>query len=433
MGLIMEKVQEKFFLLVGFLQGSVGILYGKTFHYFLLLAVLFYALASWNLFVRKLNVEKNYLLFLVAYFLYICIQTVCLNPETGNKARYGIFEDILLNFILVPIYVVTLKGWLTPRLLKQFFFLFCIGCVLLNTYIVFDLVAKRDFVDVRAMIESLYSSRFGENKTSLLGGSLLLEPQAFYIALTALISYMLVFVCSSRRIKVLCGGIFLLLLCFLSFTVTKAGLLAFLVGFVGMNICIFRQNIGQIRLALSICISMFVLGMFVLANFSEKYKERTDEIIVELKNVKQGVYVGGTIAPRVGFIREAYGHLDEFAIWGIGVYAKDRVKDWLRDSDAGLGEFTNVHNTFLHYWIQGGILGLGIVGFLFGAPFYCMVKRRRMSYFVTSLVLVIFVTNNTTILLDLNNTRLIIVLLLAMFYFHGDVFDHLEGSISVSE
>ena len=33
----MEKVQENFFLWVGFLLGSVGILYGKTFHYFLLL------------------------------------------------------------------------------------------------------------------------------------------------------------------------------------------------------------------------------------------------------------------------------------------------------------------------------------------------------------------------------------------------------------
>lgn len=229
--------------------------------------------------------------------------------------------------------------------------------------------------------------------------------------------------------KVLYGVIFLLLLCFLSFTVTKAGVLAFLTGFVFMNIYVFRQNLRRIRLALLIWISMFIFGIFVLANFSEKYKERTDEMIVELESVKQGIYTGGTIAPRIGFVREAYVHFNEFAVWGMGVYAKDRVKDWLRNSDAGLGVFTNVHNTFLHYWIQGGIFGLGVVLFLLGAPFYNMVKRKRFSYFEASLILVIFVTSNTSILLDLNNSRLIIVLLLSMFYFYGDIFEHLEESI----
>lgn len=425
----MEKVQENFFLWVGFLLGSVGILYGKTFHYFLLLMVLFYALTNWNLFVKKLNAGKNYLLCFVAYLLYICLQTVFLDSRIGDKAHYGIFEDILLNFILVPVYVVTLKGWLTSQLLKRFLFLFCIGCVLLNTYIVFDLVTERTFVDVHTTIEDLYASRFGENKTSLLGGSLLLEPQAFHLALAALISYVMIFINSRRRMKVLYGVIFLLLLCFLSFTVTKAGLLAFLTGFVFMNIYVFRQNFRRIRLALLIWISMFIFGIFVLANFSEKYKERTDEMIVELESVKQGIYTGGTIAPRIGFVREAYVHFNEFAVWGMGVYAKDRVKDWLRNSDAGLGVFTNVHNTFLHYWIQGGIFGLGIVLFFLGAPFYNMVKRKRFSYFEASLILVIFVTSNTSILLDLNNSRLIIVLLLSMFYFYGDIFEHLEELI----
>ena len=168
--------------------------------------------------------------------------------------------------------------------------------------------------------------------------------------------------------------------------------------------------------------------LFASDSFEQKYKERVDEVLTEVMNVRQGIYDGSTIAPRIGFVREAYRHANEFAVCGLGVYAKERVKIWLRDSDAGLGEFRNVHNTFLHYWIQGGILGISLVVFLWGVPLYCMVKNRKYSYLIISLVVVVVITNSTCILLDLNNSRLIIVLLSSMFYFHGDVFYELEKS-----
>ena len=157
-----------------------------------------------------------------------------------------------------------------------------------------------------------------------------------------------------------------------------------------------------------------------------KYEERTEEIVREVENVKQGIYAGGTIAPRVGFIRESFIHVDEFGVWGLGIYAKHRVNNWLQSSGDGLGVFTNVHNSFIHYWIQGGILGLAMIVFLFCAPFYRMFRTRRISWLICALLVVIFVMNNTCILLALNNSRLMILLLLGMFYFYDDVFWRLE-------
>lgn len=113
--------------------------------------------------------------------------------------------------------------------------------------------------------------------------------------------------------------------------------------------------------------------LFASDSFEQKYKERVDEVLTEVLNVRQGIYDGSTIAPRIGFVRETYRHANEFAVWGLGVYAKDRVKTWLRNSDAGLGEFRNVHNTFFalldtggHFRVRLGIVPFGCTALLYG-------------------------------------------------------------------
>lgn len=167
----------------------------------------------------------------------------------------------------------------------------------------------------------------------------------------------------------------------MSFTVTKAGILAFILGFIIINFYIFKRCSLRTRWVILVGLVSLVpvFGIFVSDGLQEKYEERTEEIVREVENVKQGIYAGGTIAPRIGFIRESFIHIDEFGVWGLGVYAKSRVNNWLQSSEAGLSAFTNVHNSFIHYWIQGGILGLLMIVFLFCAPFYQMLKNEEFA------------------------------------------------------
>ena len=125
----MKRIQEICFLVNGFLLGSLAPLYGKTFNYFLLFMVLFHAVTQWNSFVKELRVGKKYILVFGIYFIYILVQSLFMTwgCTFTDKPYYGIFEDLLLNFILIPIYVVSLKEYLTPRLLARFLFLFCTG------------------------------------------------------------------------------------------------------------------------------------------------------------------------------------------------------------------------------------------------------------------------------------------------------------------
>ena len=120
--------------------------------------------------MERLRAGRKYILVFIGYFLYLVLQTFFLFGDSGieGNAHYGIFETTLLNFILVPVYVAMLKGWLTVPLLKRFLFLFCAGCVLLNGYIVFDLLAGEALSNAQEGLGRLYINRFGENKTSLL-------------------------------------------------------------------------------------------------------------------------------------------------------------------------------------------------------------------------------------------------------------------------
>ena len=427
---LVVKFQQYFFLLVAFLLGSLAPLYGNVFNFVLLAFVMVLFSINRKEMLQNLRHARVYIGINVAFLIYFSLHTlvVLLKEEPITPPSFGTFEVLLLNFILVPIYVVSLKEWLTPRLLICFLFLFCTGCLLLNMYVIFDLAGISLFTDTSCAINFLYANRLGGNKLVFLGGNLYLEPQTLYIALTALISYFLIFICRYKGVKVLLGVMFLLLTIFLSFTVTKAGILAFILGFGIMNFYLFKHSSFRVRSAILIGIVLLVpvFGIFVFDGLKGKYEERAEEVVREIENVKRGIYEGGTIAPRIGLIRESFMHVDEFGVWGLGIYAKHRVNNWLQSSEDGLGAFTNVHNSFIHYWIQGGILGLAMIVFLFCAPFYRMFRTRRISWLICALLVVMFVMNNTCILLALNNSRLMILFLLGMFYFYGDVFWQLE-------
>jgi len=425
----MVKFQKYFFLVFAFLIGSVAPLYGNALNFLLLAFLAILLLMNGKDILRDIRQEKEYIWVNVSFLIYFSLHTliVLLKGNPIATPSYGTFEVLILNFILIPIYVSTFKHWLTPELLKLFLIAFCAGCLTINLYIAYDTVKSTLFTDPQTALHQLYSTRFGGNKFSLLGGNLYLEPQTLHIVLSALISYFMIFINRNKKIKILTGLMFLLFSIFLSFTVTKSGIIAFFIGFIITNIYILKHRLLKVYLITPISCLLLIVGvMFTSDSLSDKYVERTTEIKQEVKNVTHGIYVGGTIAPRVGFIRESFIHLNEFCIWGLGIYSKNRIHFWLQNSEAQLSQFTNVHNSFIHYWIQGGVFGLGLILFLFLAPFYRMIKHKKFSWLIFSLVTAIFIMNNTCILLALQNSRFMILLLLSMFYCYSDIFSATE-------
>ena len=426
----MVKFQGYFFLSVAFLLGSVAPLYGNVFNFLLLAFLLLLCWKNAKQVWANIMSERLYIGVSVVFLLYFSLHTVIvlLKGNPMAKFSYGMFEVLALNFVLVPIFVVMWKDWLTPELLKRFLFYLCAGVLLLNLYILLMMTGTRLFTAPGEALGMLYDGRFGENRF-VLGGRYWLDIQAMLLAISALIAYFLTIVEKrwNKRICALC--MFWMFVLFLSFTVTKSAIFGFLLGFLVMNICLFKKFSFWRR----VCVfggALSVVLAFVLLSDLEKYEERIEEMEVEIRNVREGQFVGGTLAPRLAYIKESFKHLDEFSLWGLGVTTKHRLKAWFETPDWNLEPFTNMHNAFFQYWITGGIVGLGTVLFVFFASVYRMIKRKRFSSLILAILCVFFVVSNSSATLSLANSRALMLIFFAMFYFYGDIFSQLENDLS---
>ena len=255
----MVKFQRYFFLLVAFLLGSLAPLYGNVFNFLLLVFVLVLLGVNRKEVMRNIRQERVYILVNVAFLIYFSLHTliVLLKGDPIAPPSYGTFEVLILNFILVPIYVSTFRNWLTPELLKQFLFYFCLGCLLLNVYIFFSLTGTNLFSAPLDTLNGIYNVRFGENRV-VLGSKFWLEVQAMILAMASLASYLLAIKERRPVMKMVCFMMFFLLLIFLSFTVTKSSIIGFLLGFLILNVYLFRKFTLQMRFG-------FIAGLLVCA------------------------------------------------------------------------------------------------------------------------------------------------------------------------
>jgi membrane protein len=426
----MVKFQRYFFLSVAFLLGSVAPLYGNVFNFLLLIFVLLLWWKNGKQVWTNLMSERLYIGVNVAFLLYFSLHTiiVLLKGNPIAKPSYGTFEALALNFVLVPIFVVTWKDWLTPALVKRFLFYFCVGSLLLNLYILLMITGTRLFTAPGEALGMLYDNRFGENRV-VLGSKYWLEVQAMLLAISALITYFLTIIEKRWNRKVCTICMFWIFVLFLSFTVTKSAIFGFLLGFLVMNIYLFKKFSFWRRIWV-FGGTLLVVLTFVLLSDLKKYEERIEEMEVEMRNVRDGQFVGGTLAPRLAFIKESFKHSDEFSLWGLGVMTKHRIKAWYEASDLNIAQFNNVNNAFLQYWITGGIVGLAVVLFVFFASIYRMIKRKRFSFLILAIICVFLVVSNSCVTLSWANSRALMLIFFAMFYFYGDIFFQLENDIS---
>ena len=422
----MRQIQIYFFLCVPFLLGSLIPLTGNAFNFILLALVMLLAWKSAKQFQADIRAGKNFLLVNAAFFLYLTVHTAVILSQGGldSKPNYGIFESLFLCFILVPVYVSTWRSWLTPLLLQKFLLNFCIGCLALNIYALIHVIHAYELKTAKETIAFLYDTRFATNRP-LLGTTFWLEAQATLLATAAIISYFLIIIRQKHRL--LLGLLFLTLTTFLSFTMTKSAIIAFFLGFLLVNVLLWRRTTRWKKAGLLLSAACLLATACLLAKTMPE-KLRFNEIKQEISNIREGnLRETGSLAPRVAFLKESYAHRDEYALWGLGVTMKQQIKAWYDASPHNIAHFSSVNNTFLHYWIIGGIAGLGFVLFWFFAPAVRMFRRGDISFLLLALSLVFVVVSNSCVTLAWANLRTFMLLFLSMCYFHGGLFHQLEN------
>lgn len=409
----LKKVRENSFLFVAFSLGWAS-LYGNVLNFLLILLLIWNWRGDAAAFRQNLKLERYYLAVPCLFLVYMILHTLYFHffVDNGLKPSYGIFETLLLYFILIPLYMLSMKPWMSVQLMKKALVLFSCGVLLVNVFIFFEKLGWIFFQYPVESLEVIYKTRFGGNRSTL-GGFLMLEPQAMILALAAVTAFFQSLVQKKVWLTVLA----FLLVIFLSFTVTKASILGFCVGaFLGL-IYLFR-NLGkrEKRITIAVICSMVVVGMFFIP---KEFTRRYNETVTEIKNVQDGNFSGVSIAPRLAMWLDAKKHFSEYALFGVGVYYKPILKEWYTSSpNKVLADMPNVHNSFLEYWIKGGIFGLFLIVAFFAFPVVKMIRRHLWSLSVWGGIAVIFIASNTCVLFVHNNSLTIILFWLSAYYFY---------------
>lgn len=427
----MIQLQKNFFLFTGIALGSFAPLYGNLFNFIILAFIILLFFTKRQQLYQDILQARKYIGINLIFLLYLTIHSLVINTQSTSlgKSTYGIFEVVLLHFILVPIYISTLRQWLTPKLLKQFFLYFCVACFLFNLYIFFYWTGTMLFTSPQAALQEILTIRFGDNM-ALWNGFYFLEMRAMCIGIAALSAYYYCILEKKINKKIYWGILCLFLSVFLIFTVTKSALIGFTIGFICLSIYLIKKS-SWIKRCIFVCTlsSLVFIAAFFLKD-SLKYTERLQQFKQELQGVQQGEFTGSSLAPRIAFIQESYEHRDEFAIWGLGIYAQSQMKTWFKNSDKNIARFNNVHNSFLQYWIIGGIAGLTLLLFLFINPILCIIKKRQFSFLVLTLTIMMFIVSCSCVTMARGNSRTLILVFLALFSFYTPLFHQLENNPS---
>lgn len=425
-----QDIRSYLFIAVAFLLGSTNILYGIGFYIVWILVAIFLVWKDYQGFQENLRKNWKYLLLPLCGVLYLVIHYILslFIRDIPYRVSWSRIELLLLYFFFIPLYMVAARNFMTARILKQSLLALCWGVMLFNFTKLFYLTGFTLFTTPSETLNMLFDSRFGGH-LSFLGGHVYLEPQAIYLSVTAIVAYFFMLkalVGLDRKLLISSSVLFVLSLFFLALTVTKGAILAFLCSFFILSVIYFRRISYKNRLLIS---GVIILLLVLVCSFIPKmYVERFKEMSTEIENIQQGEYAGGTVAPRLALLKESFSHFDQWGIWGLGVYKNAAAYDWFTHSKyASIHNLrSNVHNSFMEFWMVGGIAGLFFILYYFFVPIWRMMRKRQYSFLIIAIILALIIGNSTAILIVFVDSVPFIIFLLSMFFIFGDYFYKLE-------
>ena len=410
------------FVILFFLLGSIHVLYNVTFYIILLCALFINIRIDFKSFVKEVRKEWKYLILSIVLCVYLVVHYLfsLMGEPIGYKVAWKTTEPLLLYFLVITLYLLSAKRFITPHILWKALKAFCWGVLVFNFAKFFCVTGLSIFSEPRETLDYLYQSRFGCNM-DMLGGFIYLEPQATYLCITALISYFAILkydkIVSKQR-ELFCSIVVLVLsLIFLSFTVTKGALLALSVGMLFLSIIYWVKKSLRFKLYfLGFSLLMLIVGYDLWSKIcAERYREMKNEI----EHVKEGDYYGFTVSSRLGVLKESITHWSDYKYWGLGVYKDAMTEEWYANSPYVSVEAHNSHNTFFEYWLDAGIVGVLFILYYFIGPVIRMIRSKRCLYLVIATVTSLFISGNIYILM-MEDSRPMFIFMLVIFYLYQD-------------
>lgn len=424
--MINNRLNANVFLGIGFLMGSINMLYSEFFYICILSAFVINLKGNGKLFLQNVREEWKYIFLPIVGTMYLGIHyLVSLFLGVNGKPSWSFAEFLILYFFVFSLYLISIKPFLTVDLLKKFLLSLCIGILAINIVKFFYLTGLGIFTDPANTLKEIYTQRFGMNM-GFWGGYFYLEPQACYLCVSSLISMFFLmngeWISQNRKQLLLYSLILISSLLFLSFTVTKGAILGVILGFVVLIILIWRNWSGMKKITFILTASISLL--IVIPILPDIYFHRYHELTNEIKAMQEGELKVGSFSGRIRLLKANFAHFKQFGVYGFGVYKKSIVKEWYEKFPGN----THAHNSFVEYWITGGICGLIFIIYYFIAPLLRMRKIHRYSPLGIAIIATLAFMNNSTILIILVDSAPFIITMLTLLFFYADKFYELETS-----
>lgn len=423
------RIRESLFIASAFLLGSCQVLYNVEVYIFLVITFLINVRSDFHSFIANVKQEWKYLLLPLIAISYLVIHYLfsLFIKDIPYEVSWNRVELLLLYFFFIPLYVISAKSFISVRLLKKTLLWLCWGILVFNFTKLFYLTGFSLFTDTSQALNMLYESRFGCH-LDFLGGFVYLEPQTVYLSVVAIIAYFFILqslLWKDWKLTVNSGVILVLSLLFLSFTVTKGAILSFLCGFLLLSIFYFRKFSYKNQALIGIIVLVLATGAYFA--LPDVFSKRFKEVGTELEHVSNGKLSGGSIAPRVKLLKESFSHFDEFGLVGLGVYKNSATDEWYANSKyTAINTLNNVHNSFVEFWLIGGIPGLLFILYYFLAPVGRMLKKKKYSFLVLAIIFALIMANNTCVLMIFVDSGPFILFMLAISFFYLEQFLRLQ-------
>lgn len=407
------------FVALGFLLGAINMLYSEVYYVLIVLALLINWYFDWKVLKKDMLQEWHYLVLPLVFVFYIVVHyIVSLFVGVAGKTSWSSIESLLLYFFILPLYWLSVKPFLTPSLLRKFLIALCCGVLLLSLCKFFYLTGNEIWVHPIQVLQEIYKGRFGFNM-GFWGGYFYLEPHACYLCISSLIAAFF-FLTNFGWKKYFFALLLFLSLLFLSYTVTKGAICGMVLGCIILFGGILRYWSWKKRIVSMLLVILIAWGIGSL--LSGVYNQRYNELKREIVAMKEGKLLVGSFSGRIRLLKANMNHVNEFGCWGLGVYKKQVVEKWYEKYPGN----THAHNSFMEYWVLGGVLGLFFVLYYFVAPIVRMVRLHKYSILGLAVIIALFFMNNTTILIILVDSSPLVITMLVLLYFYVDKFNELE-------
>ncbi len=370
-------------------------------------------------------------LFLFALYGLVLTAVWSLLPNPGGlRASYRDVEELLLAYVVMPLFCVAMSVGLSQKNFERAMLLFGVSTALGGVWLLcayFDVSAL--FKTPTAFLNNVLSCRLFGCGTKHEWLSVFLKDYSFYPSLGALV--LVPFFVNGRGAKRILAALFFAVnVLFLFLTINRGTMLSFGLALLLTVAYFLRRLRSWQKVGWALC--LVLAAVLLVYMLPQSVKLRFAEIFTEGEAFFASGHDTGSVSTRLKIWEVLLSHVKEFWLFGDGpIYANSQLQQYL--IEAGYQRYVDqgfiYHNQYLAYFHHYGVLGLLFMLFLLFYPLYASIRKNSYSVTLAAIVILFAVAQMEDRYIGADKVAMLMFFVYFSF-FHVDKWRAVEKNIA---